>query len=180
MWSCDMLSSPASLCPISGEPPIHAIVGTVKEAGPAEAAQYVIGISGAIISQHEPLAMLLLILPLAYIQIATKRSKEMHEGTQRMLESMADTVDLRDPYTGGHSRRVTGLAEGILQELNREGPEVRLIVTSARLHDIGKISVPDAVLHKPGKLTDEEWAVMAAHPEVGADFLARHPGFRRA
>jgi putative two-component system response regulator len=103
----------------------------------------------------------------------------MHDGTQKMLESMADTVDLRDPYTGGHSRQVTELVEGILAQLNKEGPEVRLIITSARLHDIGKISVPDAVLHKPGKLTDEEWAIMAAHPEVGADFLARHPGSRR-
>jgi hypothetical protein len=179
MWAWDMLSAPATLSPISGENPLRVIVSTVKEAGPAEGAQYVIGILAAVLSEVQPWTMALLVLPLAYIQIATKRSKEMQDGTQMMLENMADTVDLRDTYTGGHSRRVTGLVEAILAELSLSGPDVRLIVTSARLHDIGKISVPDAVLHKPGKLDADEWSNMAAHPEVGADLLARHPGFRR-
>jgi putative two-component system response regulator len=92
---------------------------------------------------------------------------------------MADTVDLRDPYTGGHSRRVTEFVESILKEMGKQGPEVELITTAARLHDIGKIAVPDTILNKPGKLTDEEWAIMASHPEVGADFLGKHPGFKR-
>ena len=179
MWMCDMLSAPATLSPMSGQPPVQVIISTVKDAGPVEGAQYILGLLAAILIQFEPWAVVLLILPAAYIQIATKRSKEMHDGTQQMLESMADTVDLRDTYTGGHSRRVTDFVKGILEQLQYQGPEVRLIVTAARLHDIGKIAVPDDVLNKPGKLTDEEWEVMASHPEVGANFLARHPGFRR-
>ncbi len=179
MWLVDMLSAPATLSPMSGEPPLSVIVASVREAGPAEGAQYVIGLLAAVLSQYQAWAILPLILPAACVYIATKRSKEMHEATHEMLQRMADTVDLRDSYTGGHSRRVTEYVEGILAKLEKEGPEVRLIVTAARLHDIGKIAVSDAVLNKPGKLTEAEWSEMAAHPEVGADFLRGHPGFSR-
>ncbi|HZT95310.1 MAG TPA: HD-GYP domain-containing protein [Chloroflexota bacterium] len=179
MWLWDMLSSPATLSPMSGEWPLSVVRACVREGGAAEGAQYVLGVAAAVIGHYNLWAISLLILPAAFVQIATKRSKELNEGTQHMLERLADTVDLRDLYTGGHSRRVTQLVDGILNALEKSGPEVPLIVTAARLHDIGKISVPDAILNKEGKLSDEEWAIMASHPEVGADFLGKHPGFRR-
>jgi HD-GYP domain-containing protein (c-di-GMP phosphodiesterase class II) len=179
MWLWDMGSSPATLSPMSGETPIAVIRASIQEAGPSEAAQYVLGVTAVILAQYNMWAIGLLLLPVAFVQIATKSSKELRQGTRDILERLADTVDLRDPYTGGHSRRVTELVEGILNQLQKSGPEVSLIVTAARLHDIGKISVPDSVLNKPGKLTEEEWAIMASHPEVGADFLGRHPGFKR-
>jgi HD-GYP domain-containing protein (c-di-GMP phosphodiesterase class II) len=103
----------------------------------------------------------------------------MHEGTRQLLESMADTVDLRDPYTGGHSRRVTELSAGILRELRVQGPEAALILAAARVHDIGKIGIDDAVLKKPGPLTPEERAIMELHPEHGANLLRRYPDFER-
>src|SRR5437764_3605733 len=65
------------------------------------------------------------------------RSIEMHDETRALLESMADAVDLRDPYTGGHSRPVTAYTAAILRALDMNGPEVELITTAARVHDIG-------------------------------------------
>ncbi len=179
MFWWDMISSPATLSPMSGERPLRVIIDMVREAGPAEAAQYVIGVMATVLIGHALWAAPLLLLPAGTVYISTKRSKELHQGTRAMLEGMADTVDLRDPYTGGHSRRVTEFVTRILQAMEKTGPEVELIVTAARLHDIGKIAVPDAVLNKPGKLTEEEWQIMASHAEVGADFLGKHPGFRR-
>jgi HD-GYP domain-containing protein (c-di-GMP phosphodiesterase class II) len=88
-------------------------------------------------------------------------------------------VDLRDPYTGGHSRRVTAYCKRILQELGVHGPEVELILSAARVHDIGKIGIPDAVLNKPGPLTAEERALMEQHPVLGANLLRRYPDFAR-
>jgi HD-GYP domain-containing protein (c-di-GMP phosphodiesterase class II) len=92
---------------------------------------------------------------------------------------MADAVDLRDPYTGGHSRRVAEYCAGILRKLELAGPEVDLIIAAARVHDIGKIGVPDEILNKPGRFTDEERAIMETHPDRGADLLARYPDFAR-
>jgi HD-GYP domain-containing protein (c-di-GMP phosphodiesterase class II) len=88
-------------------------------------------------------------------------------------------VDLRDPYTGGHSRRVAHYCAGIFRQLALVGPEVDLIIAAARVHDIGKIGVPDHILNKPGLLTPEERAIMETHPDRGADLLLRYPDFAR-
>jgi HD-GYP domain-containing protein (c-di-GMP phosphodiesterase class II) len=87
--------------------------------------------------------------------------------------------DLRDPYTGGHSRRVTAYCAQLLAALGMHGPEVELVLAAARVHDIGKIGIPDAILNKPGKLTDAERAEMERHPVLGADLLARQGGVGR-
>jgi putative nucleotidyltransferase with HDIG domain len=121
----------------------------------------------------------LLFLPTALVYLAFRSSKEMREGTRQVLESMADYVDLRDPYTGGHSRRVMELTAGILSEMPKDGPEAQLIIAAARVHDIGKIAVPDDVLRKAGKLSSEERLIMRSHAERGAELLMRYPDFAR-
>jgi len=120
-----------------------------------------------------------LVVPAALVYISFKNMKEMHDGTRQLLENMADAVDLRDAYTGGHSRRVTEYCAIILKELDHNGPEVALIEAAARVHDIGKIGIPDAVLNKPGRLTDEERAIMEEHPTHGATLLKRYADFAR-
>jgi response regulator RpfG family c-di-GMP phosphodiesterase len=121
----------------------------VREGGMVEAAQYLVGFMGALEAVHQLWALVLLLVPTALVYVAFKHTKEMHTETRRILESMADMVDLRDPTTGGHSRRVTLLTEGILQELQKAGPEVGLIVSAARVHDIGKIGIHDDILQRP-------------------------------
>jgi HD-GYP domain-containing protein (c-di-GMP phosphodiesterase class II) len=103
----------------------------------------------------------------------------MQDSTRTLLEGMADAVDLRDPYTGGHSRRVTEYCAQILRELRVTGCEADLILGAARVHDIGKIGVPDGILNKPSRLTPEEQAIMQSHSEMGAQLLARYPDFAR-
>ena len=96
-----------------------------------------------------------------------------------MITLMADMVENRDDNTGGHIKRTARYVEGIAQELKRRGAYqdiltdeyMKELVVAAPLHDIGKIHVPDSVLNKPGRLTDEEFSVMKAHTTAGHDLL---------
>src|SRR5579859_8035828 len=179
MWIVDLLTGPFLIQPLTGEPFLQIIRASVREAAPAEAAQYIVGLLGALAAAQQIWALPLLILPTALVYLAFKNAKEMHDSTRQLLESMADTVDLRDPYTGGHSRRVTELCAGILREMEISSPDTAVILAAARVHDIGKIGIPDQVLHKTGPLTPEERAIMETHPERGADLLGRYPDFAR-
>jgi putative nucleotidyltransferase with HDIG domain len=89
------------------------------------------------------------------------------------LEALSATVDARDTYTAGHSRRVASSASVIARELGLSGHELVVVDQAALLHDIGKIGVPDAVLLKEGPLTAAEWVVMRSHPEEGARIIER-------
>lgn len=176
----DILTTPLLITPVTGERPIRIIVEMGRGIGGPEAGQYFLGLIGATLAHFEdPWAASLLILPIALLYKTSKRVKELHESTRVLLEHMADTVDARDSYTHDHSRRVTDWTRQILKELNIIGPEAQLIVTAARVHDIGKIAIPDQILHKHEQLSPEEWAVMETHPAVGADMLARYPAFAR-
>jgi len=87
------------------------------------------------------------------------------------LEGWSHALDLRDEETEGHSQRVTEMAVRIGQAMNLAETEIINLRRGALLHDIGKMGVPDSILHKPGKLSDEEWAVMHKHPEYAYNLL---------
>jgi putative nucleotidyltransferase with HDIG domain len=95
------------------------------------------------------------------------------ERSTAALEALSATVDARDTYTAGHSRRVAASAAVIARELGLSGPELDLLEQAALLHDIGKIGVPDAVLLKEGPLTAAEWVLMRSHAEEGARIIER-------
>jgi putative nucleotidyltransferase with HDIG domain len=95
------------------------------------------------------------------------------ERSTAALEALSATVDARDTYTAGHSRRVAASAIVIARELGLSGVELEVVDQAALLHDIGKIGVPDAVLLKEGPLTAAEWVVMRSHPEEGARIIER-------
>jgi HD-GYP domain-containing protein (c-di-GMP phosphodiesterase class II) len=101
--------------------------------------------------------------------------KDREEVILSSLEALANAVDARDPYTAGHSQRVTQYALTIARQMKyspkEQGAWVRL-ERGGRLHDIGKIGVPDAILQKAGKLTDDEFAKMKEHPVVGFNILS--------
>lgn len=90
----------------------------------------------------------------------------------RLLEQLAGALEARDPYTHGHSRRVARHASIVAQRLGLSSADIARVRTAATLHDIGKINTPIAILHKPGRLTDEEFAVIKRHPGDGADMVA--------
>ena len=89
------------------------------------------------------------------------------------LEALSATVDARDKYTAGHSKRVAAIAAVLAGELGLEGAELEKVSQAALLHDIGKIGVPDAVLLKAGELTQGDWLVMRSHPQEGARIIER-------
>ena len=117
--------------------------------------------------------------PLAGLQLAMKRAVQMRDQTIAAVESMADVVDMRDPYTGQHSKDVALHSVRLARQMHLPESDVELIRLAARVHDLGKIAVPDEVLHKQGRLTDAEFAIMKMHPATGADILARFPEYRR-
>lgn len=90
------------------------------------------------------------------------------EGT---IKAMALTIETRDPYTAGHQRRVTSLACEIAKAMNLSGDRTNGIRMAALIHDIGKIYVPAEVLAKPTSLTDTEFSLFKAHPQVGYEIL---------
>ena len=89
------------------------------------------------------------------------------------MESLSATVDARDAYTAGHSRRVQQLALAIGRELGLSQAELDLLGHAALFHDIGKLAIPDAILLKPASLTDEEWELMQRHADEGARIIDR-------
>ncbi len=99
--------------------------------------------------------------------------REVMQRSTAALEALSATVDARDKYTAGHSRRVAQYAREIAEELGLDDPQLELVGQAALLHDIGKIGVPDAVLLKRGELTQAEEAVMRTHPAEGARIIER-------
>ena len=97
----------------------------------------------------------------------------LKERSTAAMESLSATVDARDSYTAGHSRRVQQLALAIGRELNLSQAELDLLGHAALFHDIGKLAIPDAVLLKPASLTPDEWSLMQRHAEEGARIIDR-------
>jgi response regulator RpfG family c-di-GMP phosphodiesterase len=88
------------------------------------------------------------------------------------ITSLARTMEERDPYTAGHSRRVREYALHLARALHLDSRQRKLLSLAAKLHDIGKVAVPDAILHKPSALTPDEFHIVRQHPEVGERILA--------
>ncbi|MDQ6991899.1 MAG: HD-GYP domain-containing protein [Mariprofundus sp.] len=97
------------------------------------------------------------------------------EDLLQSLFVMASMVEARDPYTGGHLWRVSQFSMLLADKGGLPKSEVARISVGGFLHDLGKISVPDAILGKEGPLTDDEYGVIKTHPEVGSRLLAGHP-----
>lgn len=98
-----------------------------------------------------------------------EQMREMFEGTVRALVS---AIDAKDPYTCGHSSRVSEMAECLAADFGMTPHEIETVRMAGLLHDIGKIGVSDAVLRKPGRLNDSEFDEIKKHPELGYRILS--------
>lgn len=98
--------------------------------------------------------------------------QDMFLGT---LEALTSAIDAKDPYTRGHSERVAHLAAELAREIGLSEHDVERIRIAGLVHDIGKIGVPESVLRKPGRLTDDEFDLMKKHPEIGHHILRDIP-----
>ncbi len=96
------------------------------------------------------------------------------------LLTLANAIEARDGYTGGHVERVTAYAMATGRELGLADEELRNLWVSGLLHDVGKIGIPDRILSKPGRLTEDEYEVVKRHPEIGAAIMRRSSFLRSA
>jgi putative nucleotidyltransferase with HDIG domain len=101
-----------------------------------------------------------------------KKAQELRELFFSSIQSLAAAIDEKDPYTRGHSERVTRYSTAIARELRLSSKEIEEIRIAALLHDVGKIGINDSVLGKPGKLDPEEVSVMQQHPVLGANIMS--------
>ena len=98
-------------------------------------------------------------------------SEILRSSLEDSIKAIAGTVEMRDPYTAGHQRRVGELAAAIAQELGLPAHTIHGIELAASIHDLGKISVPAEILSKPSKLTDVEYMLLKNHAQAGYDIL---------
>ncbi|MDQ6777087.1 MAG: diguanylate cyclase [Actinomycetota bacterium] len=99
------------------------------------------------------------------------------KGPQReVVELLALTLLEKDRYTGEHSEAVIEMSASVARTLGCSAVDVERVRSAALLHDIGKVGIPDEILHKPGPLSDEEWVVMKKHPVIGERILRKFPG----
>jgi PAS domain S-box-containing protein/putative nucleotidyltransferase with HDIG domain len=112
---------------------------------------------------------------IALRKTAEQELKESYDRLNRALEgiirAMAATIEMRDPYTAGHQRRVSKLACAIARKIGLPERQIEGIRMAGEIHDIGKIYVPAEILSKPGKLTDIEFTIIKTHSQVGYDIL---------
>ena len=112
------------------------------------------------------------------------RVKQVEEQVTALRSSVIcafnQLLDLKDLNTGVHSTRLAEWGMRVGQELGLEEAELRNLEVAALLHDIGKVGIPDAILRKPSKLDNEEYALMKKHPEYGWAVIRMLPGFDRA
>ncbi len=85
--------------------------------------------------------------------------------------TLSNAIDAKDTYTNGHSRRVAEYSREIARRYGFSESEQEQVYMIGLLHDVGKIGIPDTILNKPGKLTNEEFAIIKTHPSIGAEIL---------
>ena len=107
-----------------------------------------------------------------------KKTQELKESSQRIrrlseqvMLSLASAIDAKDTYTRGHSVRVAEYSRELAKRMGKSPREVEDIYYVGLLHDIGKIGISNKIINKPGRLSEEEYAVIQSHPAIGAEIL---------
>lgn len=106
-----------------------------------------------------------------YAKTISKQVYQINKISLQTVVTIANAIDARDEYTKGHSSRVADYSALLAKNLGATNKEIEDIHAIALLHDIGKIGIPDSILNKPGKLTDEEYQIMKNHTVIGGNIL---------
>jgi HD-GYP domain-containing protein (c-di-GMP phosphodiesterase class II) len=129
-----------------------------------------------VLTKNEFSEVLLILVPSITVGLLADKQrryiKQLKETYISTLKALAEITDARDSYTQGHSERVAKWAVLIAKEMLLTEIEIYYLEQAALLHDIGKISVPDTVLHKTSSLNEEEWQTMRKHPEYSQRILS--------
>lgn len=103
-----------------------------------------------------------------------QRTTELFNTRQQIIRRLGRAAEFRDNETGNHIIRMSHFCRLIATAAGLGEKSVEILYNASPMHDVGKIGIPDAILLKPGKLTDEEWQVMRQHPQIGADIIGQH------
>ncbi len=114
----------------------------------------------------------LFFVPLILARHSFKLYIDMRETHMNTVRALTSAIDASDPFTSGHSERVTEYSTSIARRMGLSERRVLMVEYASLLHDMGKIAIQHDVLLKPGKLTDDEWKVMRRHPETGARIVS--------
>lgn len=121
--------------------------------------------------QHDLELLVALAGPAAIAIKNARYVRELEKAYDETLLLLASAIELRDHYTAGHTWRVTNFSLAVARELGWDEERLKECKMGGVLHDVGKIAVPDSILNKPGRLTEEEFELMKIHPEKGAHLL---------
>lgn len=102
----------------------------------------------------------------------SRQTRRVRQTFLSAIDSLARLLEARDPYTSGHSLRVSALTTRLAARLGLDHRDRRRLALAAKLHDIGKVALPEAILNKPGPLSHDEMALVRKHPVIGARILA--------
>ncbi len=126
------------------------------------------------------IALIIFVITSLQIKKYRARHERDNEIINESIETFTGFIDAKDPYTNGHSKRVAVYTKKIAKELGYDGEELDRIYYIALLHDCGKIAVPDNILGKPGRLTDEEFEVIKSHTVRGGEILSSFKSLDKA
>jgi putative nucleotidyltransferase with HDIG domain len=107
---------------------------------------------------------------------AAQLAETLEEQHLATVAALAAALEAKDAYTGGHAHTIADFALLVGEELGLSGRDLKAVRMGALLHDVGKIGIPEAILNKPGPLTDAEFTVMKRHTVIGADIISGIPG----
>jgi putative nucleotidyltransferase with HDIG domain len=159
--------------------PLTIFLNTHHVVGTQFAGLYLLGGVAAFAAVRFPWLVGLALLPAALAYTSMRRRVQLTRETVRAVEKMAEEVDARDPYTFEHSVRVAAYSKAIGGVLGLSPAELELVELSAKVHDIGKIRIPDSILLKPGRLSDHERRVMETHPRLGFEILSQFSAYEK-
>jgi len=124
-----------------------------------------------ILYNYEPLSIMILLLPLTMAHFSFDNYMTLRTETKNTIEALADIIDKRDTYTAQHSFRVAYYCEAIAHKLKLKQSDYETLITAARVHDLGKISVPDSILLKNQRLKPDERRLITDHALIGFNIL---------
>ncbi len=108
-----------------------------------------------------------------------EQSRRLERVAMQIVKALSDAIDAKDPYTNGHSARVAEYSREIARRAGFSSSEQNDIYMMGLLHDVGKIGIPDAIINKPSRLTDEEYSLIMRHPLTGAEILGNITEFQQ-
>jgi HD-GYP domain-containing protein (c-di-GMP phosphodiesterase class II) len=155
----------------AGAPAAEVVRESLRVEAASSAAEAGLGVAVAVCALEQPWAIAALVPLMAAVYLAHARLALLRRETARALETFANVVDERDPYTFRHSERVAGYVRELGEALGLPAAQVSRLAWAGRLHDLGKIAVDAAVLRKETRLDAAEWSAMRRHPRLSARLM---------